>query len=690
MKKELRNIISSKNSTRPGMSRKYSRTCKDNAKALVALVVADENFQFDKQFGSIRSSRTNQKAYDESNKQQIIQHKLSHINNKSFKKSLSLEERLKKILIQDIVEKSGTYFCLTCGSTFEDYCEIQCHRNKCVSQFLMMSYSSSSPWWYSYSSLKRRRIGNSKASTFLDNYLQNAIKVIPESSFNNLHGTIYHINSVDGYFLKTNPKIRTVNKVKLNLSGSWKFEEVWKGGWDETFIENSLSWKTFGDINFLKNMSVFSWNEQIILKKHFKKWLSSRSVDLVSNQSHKADFRKWKRFLSSLELQTALPMKKNRKAPPTFSGEWEYDRTYICSVCSHQFDDLEEVMHHKWEEHPYCLVSHITLLNSIHLPPHQMYPQVGVASLNSIGTEFSCVKRCSKCLKVFDNYIDINSPEAFYVHLLTCGGDLESASSWSVRRNNQGGKRRRKRTTGVIRSICNKHVDELRKVERERRKRRLEIFSKPRPPIARITRLQLKSNTTHLYNLEDNSMPSFISECKTTNTSIRVSNISCSEIIVDLFDPSEIFIKYIIEDVLSRVLDLKSGKKRGRPTKTIKRRRHLFSTKKRKRCPLHIENTKYEKEDMFSSPYSDPPIFARKSSPNDSVLIYAKKSLPNDFSTRSDQKIYSGYKCSTFNEFASSSSQKDEDAFCSLDLTMINVVDGFPNDLRGMRVLNGI
>ncbi|CAB4057612.1 unnamed protein product [Lepeophtheirus salmonis] len=514
------------------MSRKYSRTCKDNAKALVALVVADENFQFDKQFGSIRSSRTNQKAYDESNKQPIIQHKLSHINNKSFKKSLSLEERLKKILIQDIVEKSGTYFCLTCGSTFEDYCEIQSHRNKCVSQFLMMSYSSSSPWWYSYSSLKRRRIGNSKTSTFLDNYLQNAIKVIPESSFNNLHGTIYHINSVDGYFLKTNPKIRTVNKVKLNLSGSWKFEEVWKGGWDETFIENSLSWKTF----------------------------------------------------------------------------------------------------------------------------------------------------------------------AFYVHLLTCGGDLESASSWSVRRNNQGGKRRRKRTTG------------------------------------------LKSNTTHLYNLEDNSMPSFISECKTTNTSIRVSNISCSEIIVDLFDPSEIFIKYIIEDVLSRVLDLKSGKKRGRPTKTIKRRRHLFSTKKRKRCPLHIENTKYEKEDMFSSSYSDPPIFARKSSPNDSVLIYAKKSLPNDFSTRSDQKIYSGYKCSTFNEFASSSSQKDEDAFCSIDLTMINVVDenhlkepldgcrineedtaipsstlnvychpcvllldkdksfwnlgtqksGFPNDLRGMRILNGI
>merc|ERR1712083_1026022 len=60
------------------------------------------------------------------------------------------------------------------------------------------------------------------------------------------------------------------------------------------------------------------------------------------------------------------------------NGEWESHHDFMCSTCAIVYDELREVLHHKWEAHPYCLVAHVTLRMDLKLPPmNMMYPQLG-------------------------------------------------------------------------------------------------------------------------------------------------------------------------------------------------------------------------------------------------------------------------------------------------------------------------
>ena len=58
------------------------------------------------------------------------------------------------------------------------------------------------------------------------------------------------------------------------------------------------------------------------------------------------------------------------------TGEWEIEHTYMCSVCGIEYDDVVEIMHHKWEAHPDCLVTHVCLKHDLQRPPALLYPQV--------------------------------------------------------------------------------------------------------------------------------------------------------------------------------------------------------------------------------------------------------------------------------------------------------------------------
>ena len=60
--------------------------------------------------------------------------------------------------------------------------------------------------------------------------------------------------------------------------------------------------------------------------------------------------------MSSKTSETDLDIKYD-----IINGEWETEHNYMCSACGALFDELREVMHHKWDEHPYCLVAHVTL-----------------------------------------------------------------------------------------------------------------------------------------------------------------------------------------------------------------------------------------------------------------------------------------------------------------------------------------
>ena len=71
-----------------------------------------------------------------------------------------------------------------------------------------------------------------------------------------------------------------------------------------------------------------------------------------------------------LKLEKAKQLKSKEKAEKRagqiktqesgINGEWETDHDFMCTSCDIVFDELREILHHKWEAHPYCLVAHIT------------------------------------------------------------------------------------------------------------------------------------------------------------------------------------------------------------------------------------------------------------------------------------------------------------------------------------------
>ena len=68
-----------------------------------------------------------------------------------------------------------------------------------------------------------------------------------------------------------------------------------------------------------------------------------------------------------LKLEKAKQLKSKEKAEKKagikesgINGEWEADHDFMCTSCDIVFDELREILHHKWEAHPYCLVAHIT------------------------------------------------------------------------------------------------------------------------------------------------------------------------------------------------------------------------------------------------------------------------------------------------------------------------------------------
>ena len=57
---------------------------------------------------------------------------------------------------------------------------------------------------------------------------------------------------------------------------------------------------------------------------------------------------------------------RNSRGPQgELNGEWEFGHDFVCTVCCQTYDELREVLHHKWDAHPFCLVAHVTLGHSI-------------------------------------------------------------------------------------------------------------------------------------------------------------------------------------------------------------------------------------------------------------------------------------------------------------------------------------
>ena len=148
------------------------------------------------------------------------------------------------------------------------------------------------------------------------------------------------------------------------------------------------------DRRLVQHVSQIPWNEQRMVKRAFDSILTSRkqrklSVDNVhsvrqSGLPSKLELRQVGRSVKYMKVQEreALSSEEKRRGEEVkvkqgmMSGEWEGEQRYLCTVCAAEYDDLQEVMHHKWESHPFCLVAHATYQNGEVVPPALCYPQV--------------------------------------------------------------------------------------------------------------------------------------------------------------------------------------------------------------------------------------------------------------------------------------------------------------------------
>lgn len=370
---------------------------------------------------------------------------------KTSKKITAAEQERINLVTQAVMTKDKPYVCFHCTSlTFESYQELSLHKSQ--------NHGSSGHIFHSKTSfIIKPEPAQEEDDPELHDFVANALTQVPEVTFNNMHGTIHHISSVDGQlFQSKSPALGAVEKVKLNLSEAWSKNDVWESGWEHT--HEPLHWHRY---NCLSKMSHLSWAQQTLFKDaydHLKKPTPSSS--LQAPPSIKEVKRKVNLFqglhlkqvgksvkymtINEREQKAKLKAKEERRLLASnkeeeegfLNGEWESPHDFMCSSCAIVYDELREILHHKWEAHPYCLVAHVTLRQDLQLPPsNMMHPQVGRGlnyqpSVKLFGQRKSnpplMIKRsqnpmkCSKCppesSPIFEDRND------FYVHLLECGG----------------------------------------------------------------------------------------------------------------------------------------------------------------------------------------------------------------------------------------------------------------------------
>ena len=383
------------------------------------------------------------------------------------------EESKSAQVLEHVTEEYKSFFCLKCSVAFATFNELSDHKiavHRATSGTLLTTSDKEK------SSQHERRFEFVSKDSGFSQYITDSTKTIPETTFNNMHGTLTDIGSLDGHSYRSKPNMGAVEKVKLNVSGAWTSKDVWESssGWEIGANGDALSWKRFEsqdpEREFIQHLSLLSWPEQKTFRSAFDRLTNVRKTKSANEDGAKVPtkvpsavgLKQLKRDYHSRSKRTHSSRKRDASE---LGGEWETGHNYMCSACGAMFDELREVMHHKWDDHPYCLVTHVTLRDELSLPPNNMmYPQMGRSMSLTKG---ACFKRkrklgpddtnrlktlghpgpyvCTFCADKREGIKEdpdeppqpfiFQSKEKFHIHLLECGGDKE----W------QGKKRKEKR-----------------------------------------------------------------------------------------------------------------------------------------------------------------------------------------------------------------------------------------------------
>lgn len=373
------------------------------------------------------------------------------------KVSAAEQERI-HMVNQAVTTKDKPFVCFQCQSTFESFEQLSLHKKSpdCSSKVRPLLLTTK---------VKEEPLqAKIQDDPELDDFVANALTSVPEVTFNNMHGTIHHISSLDGQVVASKT-MGTLEKVKLNLSESWSKNDVWESGWEHSV--EPLHWHRY---NCLSKMSSMSWAQQQLFKDaydHLKKPAQpqiskngEKRVNLFQGLNLKQVGKSVKymniterKEQKNRQLKAKEKAKKNKNIN-VLNGEWENPHDFMCSSCAVVYDELREILHHKWEAHPYCLVAHVTLRQDLQLPPsNMMHPQVGRGlnpqpSVKMIGQRKSSLKlqqkakvmqteselKCSKCPP---ESVQFENRDQFYVHVLECGGH----DDWDVSKKKKKKKR---------------------------------------------------------------------------------------------------------------------------------------------------------------------------------------------------------------------------------------------------------
>ena len=311
-----------------------------------------------------------------------------------------------------------------------------------------------------------------------------------------------------------------VGLVKLNYSPTWTVKDVWESGcWEPR--EDQLSWQEYElsselarrraegeqesqltehlttqivgrkaplitcrsvDRRLVTSMSRMPWTEQRMVKQRMDtNLLGKRAVKRASVGGEQTGSSVRQSNITSLLdlVQTGKSVKYMKqverealgreitKVSPLalqlhngeMSGEWELEHSYMCTVCGVEYDDMMEILHHKWESHPNCLVAHVNVKDNVIKPPNLLFPQVCPTNFKlktkpdsaltlQVGpsrvTEEesspagSASILCSKCQLEFE--AGPEGREKFHLHLLDCGGVQEAIDT---------GKKKKKKKRGM-------------------------------------------------------------------------------------------------------------------------------------------------------------------------------------------------------------------------------------------------
>ena len=156
---------------------------------------------------------------------------------------------------------------------------------------------------------------SSESSEIFSKYYESIDQLVPETTFNGMHGKLPHVESVDGQTWKsisekkesvqphrTSSKQRK-DEFKLNYSPWWTKDDVWtSSGWEvrssvigtlESYGKVHLSWKSYETdgksyYKFLQHLSQLHWPEQSKFQNVFDKYLKLQTPKKNHRQSSEA------------------------------------------------------------------------------------------------------------------------------------------------------------------------------------------------------------------------------------------------------------------------------------------------------------------------------------------------------------------------------------------------------------------